>query len=723
MRIIEINIKETDSPVATLDTTVGDGYLQGAGGQLADVDIDFQSDRRGEVKAYLEQRYNTNGKQRVFSAGTLTTLKIKAALKDVARVHRVPLSIANYISGILSEDKMTWGDLFRLAVKTPRLRKFINDYPQVIEDMRGIMGQPRSASVHASAILITPDTKDGRSMECFDYTPIKRVDDLLVSEFDGYSLDEVGLLKNDCLGIKELSKIEQTISECNRVYGAGLHFDEIVKSDLNDARTYELLSEGHTQNVFQFSSKGMTKFLMDMRPNNIDDLIAAAALYRPAPMEAGSTEMYLDCKSGDVAPVYLWGTYNALKNTYGLIVFQEQVSQLVREVGGFSLGDGVKLVKLISKKRVDVILEMKGRFMAGAEQKGCPLEDAKKIWEFIQMSGSYLFNKSHAAAYAVTAYVGAYLKANYPTAFYSVALQWADDKELTALMSEMEVCSTAKIVPPDINVSAERFLTDYKSDKIYWSLSRIKMLGAKAVSYIIEERGRGGEFTSIENFIHRIFRHRLKRYEYWDDPAEQVERVPINARHLRNMILAGCFDSIEGVKSVVDRYAIVKRAALELGFELPAKDFPEELLDKDYYWSMQQIAMSGIGSINYESIFRSSKAKELVKRKAKYMTLADALDIDNEGKRIVVCATVTDVEERSYNDKSTGEKRRFFKVLLQQNNDLMELIFWNDFVSSYTGNISKLKDKVIVVSAVIKYSDYSGANSLNSYKSTILESI
>ncbi|MFR9506058.1 MAG: DNA polymerase III subunit alpha, partial [Rikenellaceae bacterium] len=182
MKIVEVNIKESESSTSTLDTTVGDGYLQGVGGQLADVDIDFQSDRRGEVKAYLEQRYNTNGKQRVFSAGTLTTLKIKAALKDVARVHRVPLSIANYISGILSEDKMTWGDMFRLAAKTPRLRKFINDYPQVIEDMRGVMGQPRSASVHASAILITPDTKDGRSMECFDYTPIKRVDDLLVSE-------------------------------------------------------------------------------------------------------------------------------------------------------------------------------------------------------------------------------------------------------------------------------------------------------------------------------------------------------------------------------------------------------------------------------------------------------------------------------------------------------------------------------------------------------------
>lgn len=711
-----------ESPVNTNDSFVDSGYRQGNGGILADVDLDFQADRRQEVKDYLERRYNVNGKQRVFSAGILTTMKIKAVIKDVARVHKTPLSITNYITAIFDNDKMTWTDLFKLAATNKKVRKFILDYPQVIEDIRTLMGQPRSASVHASAILITPDTKDGEDVECFDYTPIKKVDEVLVSEFDGYSLDEVGLLKNDCLGIKELSKIQSTIKECNRVYNTSISFEGIVKSDLDDPKTYQVLSDGFTQNVFQFSSRGMTKFLMDMRPSTINDLIAANALYRPATLESGSAEKYLMCKNGEVAPIYLWGTYNALKDTYALIIYQEQVAQIVREVGGFSLGDGVNLVKLISKKRLDKIHAMKEQFMTGANGRGCPKEDAQAIWNIVQLSGSYLFNKSHATAYAVTSYCGAWLKANYPTAFYTVALEWADDKEIPMLMSEMEQCSSAKIVPPNINVSEVRFFTDYATDEIFWSLNRIKMVGTKTVEYIVEERSKNGTFTSIENFIHRIFRYKLKRYDYWDDPdnPDEATRVPVNARHVKNMILAGCFDKVEGVKAVTERYVLLERAAHELGFSLPENDFPVDLIDKHYFWSMQQIAVSGIGSIDYRRIFDNSEAKERVKGKASYMEIRQAMDLENEGKRIAVCATVTEVEEKSYKDKMTGEKKRFAKIMLQQNNDLMELVCWSDFYEDHRVAIGKIKDKVIVVSAVIKYSDYTGANSLNSLKSSIL---
>lgn len=1090
MKIKHVSIKQETNPVQVLDCSVSDGYRQGPGGTLADVDIDFQSDRRQEVKEYLERRYNINGKQRVFSAGTLTTLKIKAAIKDVARVHRVPLNIVNYITSIFDDDKMTWTDLFKLAFTNKKVKKFITDYPQVIEEIRPLMGQPRSGSIHASAILITPEQKDGEEMECFDYTPLKKVDDVLVSELDGYSLDEVGLLKNDCLGIKELSKIQSTINECNRVYDAGLRFDDIVKGGLDDEKTYRLLSDGFTQNVFQFSSKGMTKFLMDMKPTNIHDLIAANALYRPATIEAGSTERYLNCKRGDVAPVYLWGTYEALKNTYGqlciaedsvvqtkegnkpiqqvragdyvltedgtyqyvscimckgekqtirvrtthgeelvctkdhkvltqygwvesgelipkkhlikgfwmsdeatetgtlkdwclgiylangsyaptgtpsiacrnkaeaetiagifdecfdlnsvvyfctrcwyvrltytkdswsnhtrpnpfkeylkfigldeclsydkfipikptlmllsgffegdgcmsnglvrivnpymakqifyalqsfripssyfetyengqkvncvkfgdnatkklqyvfkkrftdisirscgcrvpsmylntvdfkklqskynakylrsrmkknipcylqtieryggscehdvwgmvlsvkedgikrtydisvennhsfcvggLVVhncYQEQVAQIARELGGFSLGEGVNLLKLISKKRTDKIRAMKEKFIKGAKVSGCPKEDALQVWDMIELSGSYLFNASHATAYAITAYTGAWLKANYPTAFYTVALQWADDKEIPALMSEMEQCSSAMIVPPDVNVSEAQFFTDYATDEIFWSLTRIKMLGKKAVDCIIEERERNGAFLSIENFIFRIFRYKLKKYEFWDDPdnAEESTRVPVNARHVKNMILAGCFDNIEKVKSVTDRYDILSRAARELGFELADKDFPDELISKHYFWSMQQIAVSGIGSIDYRRIFDSSDLKAKVKGKASYMELRRAFDSDNEGKRIVVCATVSEAEEKAYKDKMTGEQKKFAKIMLQQNNDMMELVCWSDFLQNYPAPIGSLKNKVIIVSVVIKYSDYSGANSLTTYKSSLIQ--
>lgn len=686
------------------------------------MDIDYSSDRRQEVKEYIERRYNHNGKQRVFSAGTMTTLKLKAVLKDVARVHRVPVNIVNYITAIFDDDKMTWTDLFKLAATNKKIHDFIQKYPQVIEDIRGIMGQPRSSSVHASALLVTPDQKDGEEMECFDFTPIKKVDGMLVSEVDGYALDEQGLLKNDCLGIKELSKIKAIIDICNDKYNANLTFQDIAQSGLDDPKVYQLLKEGHTQNVFQFSSVGMTKFLMSMKPNKIEDLIAANALYRPATLDSGSADKYVTCKLGDAAPVYLWGTYNAMKDTYGVLCFQEQLAQIAREVGGFSLGEGVKLVKLISKKKIDKIKALRGKFMDGANAKGCPKDDAEAIWDMFEAAGSYLFNSSHATAYAITAYVGAFLKANYPSAFYTIALQWADDKEIPSLMSEMEQCSKAKIVHPDINVSDVQFFTDYQNDEIFWSLTRIKMVGVKTVEYIVEERQKNGAFTSIENFIHRIFKYKLKKYEYWDDPdnEEEARKVPVNARHVKHLILAGCFDKIENVKSLPERHRILCVAAKELGFDLKEEDFPSDMTDKHYFWSMLQIEVSGIGSVDYRRIYDNSEAKQHIRGRASYMTIKDAFLKESEGKRIAVCATVLEHDEVEYQDKKTGEKKTFCKLKLQQNNDIIELVMWDDFYKANRDKVIQSKNKMIIVSAIIKYSDYSGCHCLQTYKSSML---
>lgn len=397
-------------------------------------------------------------------------------------------------------------------------------------------------------------------------------------------------------------------------------------------------------------------------------------------------------------------------------------------MGGFSLGEGVKLVKLISKKKVDKILALRDKFMAGANQNGCPKEDAEAIWHMFEVAGGYLFNKSHATAYAVTAYAGAYLKANYPTAFYTIALQWADDDEIPTLMSEMELCSNAKIVPPDINVSDNTFYTDYQTNEIFWSLSRIKMLGVKATEWIVHERQARGHFTSIENFIDRVFRYKLKKYQYWDDPddMDEIKRCPVNARHVRNLILAGCFDKIENAQSVVERYAILEKAANLLGFEITEKDIPSDLRDKHYFWSQQQIAVSGIGAIDYKRIYDNSEAKTKIKGKAAWALLKNILDPDYDGKRVAICASIVDIEEKKFKDKKTGENRIFCKILLQQNNDLTEMIIWNDEWATaraeFTkgGNLSQAKNKMLICSAQVKYSDFTGNNNLQLYKSSIV---
>lgn len=721
MKVVSATLKTSDTPVKTIDTFVDDGYLQGEGGSLPDVDNDFQSDKRPEVKEYTERRYNKNGLQRVFSAGTYTTLKSKACLKDVARTMRIPTSIVNYITAIIDDDKCDYTGLFKLAATNKKVAKFMGDHPQLFEDVRTLMFQPRSSSVHASALLITPDTKDGETMECFDYVPIKKVDGILVSENDGYELDELGLLKNDCLATKELSKIHQTLDLVNTVYHQDITLEKLATGSLDDEKVYEVLANGCTQNVFQFSSHGITKFLTEMKPSNIGDLIAANALYRPATM--GNLDDYVNCKKGLVAPVYLWGTYNSLKDTFGLVVFQEQIVMMAREVGGFSLGEGVKLVKFVSKKKTDKIRAMKDKFMAGAKKNGCPQEDADKIWAQIEAAGTYCFNKSHATAYAVTAYAGAWLKVHYPTAFYTVALQWADDNELVALMGEMEAISNAKVVPPDINVSEDIFHTDYNTNEIFWSISRIKQLGAKAVQWIMDERKKNGEFTSITNFIDRIFKYKLKKYEYWDDPdnEEEATRCPVNARCVLNLILAGCFDKVEHAGSVIERYAIIEKAAEQLGFEIKEKDIPVDMRGKHYFWSQQQVKVSGIGSVDYKRIYDNSAIKPQLKGRVSYATLQSITPNEMDGKKVGVCATVVEVEEKKFKSKKTGGEETFCKLLLQQNNDLCECIVWPEEYKSMRPQLIDSKNKLIIFSATVKYSDYAGKNNLQFMKRSLLE--
>ena len=791
---------------------------------------------------------------------------------------RISPSLVNYLTAIFEDDKCDYTGIFKLAAQNKKVAKFIHDYPALFEDIRTLMFQPRSSSVHASALLVTPDTMDGEDMECFDFVPIKKVDDILVSEDDGYSLDELGLLKNDCLATKELSKLHDTFNLVNEHYNANISLEGIVKSNLDDAHVYELLRKGYTQNVFQFASKGITKFLVEMKPECITDLIAANALYRPATLENGATEAYANCKNGYVAPTYLWGTYNALKETFGQMVYQEQMVQIAREVGGLSLGEGVKLVKFISKKKIDKIKAFKEQFLIGAQAKNCPKEDAVAIWDMIESGGSYLFNKcidgeekfyvpdtrrtvepndtiaerykegvktgdfgyayswnedsknpkvvankindiryigvrriyqitlsdgatinttlnhkhptqngkvrtdeleidkdellsiyngslfakwqkvisveylkdsevydvemdnpyhsfanrngivtcnSHATAYAVTSYVGAYLKANFPTAFYTVALQWADDKELIPLMSEMEACSKAKVVSPDINHSEDAFYTDYETDSIFWSLSRIKMVGSKAVDWIINERQKHGEFTSVVNFIHRVFKYKLKKYQYWDDPdnEEEATRCPVNARHVLNLILAGCFDKVEHADSVVERYAIIQKAAEELGFEIKEKDFPEDLISKHYFWSQQQIKVSGLGAIDYKRIYDNSAIKEEIRGRASYCSLKDTLASEKDGKKAAICATIVEIEEKKFTSKKTGDIETFCKVTLQQNNDMSELVIWPEEYHTARAKIMNAKDKLIVCMVAIKYSDYMGQNNLQITRNNLIEII
>ena len=505
----------------------------------SDVDIDFPSDRRPEIKEYLERRYNHDNKQRVFSAGTFTTVKIRTAIKDICRVHKVPVGTTNYITAIIDDDS-SWTDLMRLSVKEKKVRDFIERYSDVFEEIMTIMNQPRSAGVHASALIVIPDTIGGHDVECFDVVPMRKMDNLLVSEIDGYSLDDMGILKNDVLAIAELSRLSEIIGICNREYGTNLNILKIITNHLDDPMVFEVLRKGLTQGVFQMSGDGITRFIKRLKPDNINDLIASVALFRPGPLDSGSAQTYIDCKSGLIEPEYLWGTYEITKDTFGQIIYQEEIAKIAQNVGGLTLSDGVNLVKALSKKKIEKVRKFKDKYFDGAKKNGCPKEAAERIWEVVEAGALYAFNLSHSTAYGLTAYVGAWLKVHYPIAFYTVLLKWVDKEKLPTLMNEMREIGDAKIAQPDINISGNNFVTDFKTNTIYWSLSRIRQLGEKAVGYIMKERNLMGQFLSLEEFINRIFKYKLKQYQYWDDPdnPDEYERCPVTAMCVRNLIMS-----------------------------------------------------------------------------------------------------------------------------------------------------------------------------------------
>lgn len=289
------SIKHKNDTTIVSDCYAGDGYVKRNHGSLPDIDSDFNAERREEVKAYLERRYNKDGMQRVFSAGTFTTAKIKSAIKDVARTHKIPQATTNYLTAIL-DDNMSWTELMKMAYTDKRMRDFIQKYPDVFEEIVPIMGQARSAGIHASALIITPEYVKGERVECFDLLPIRKMGDLLVSEISGNDIDAIGILKNDVLGIKELTRLSDTLNLVASEYGVKYTILEIASKYLNDEKVFQIIREGNTQGVFQMSGEGITKFIKRLAPDNINDLIASVALFRPGPLDSGAADNYVRAK-------------------------------------------------------------------------------------------------------------------------------------------------------------------------------------------------------------------------------------------------------------------------------------------------------------------------------------------------------------------------------------------------------------------------------------------
>ena len=702
------------------DCEVGDGYLKTFHGSLADVDIDFSADRREEVKHYLEQRYDKPTQSRVFSAGALTQIKAKSAMKDVASTFKMSRSTVNYLTQIIEDDDMSWTDLMRLAASDKRICKFIQDNYEVFEAMLPILYQGRSNTIHPSAVIVTPEFVKGERTNCYELLPVRKQNDMLVSELNGVEIDAIGILKNDILSVRELERLSMMLNLIANEYGTRYTMLQIVNQYLDDSKVFEILSQGNTQGVFQLNKPGMTKFVKRLRPSCIDDLIACVALFRPGPLESGAAENYIRAKRGEYEPEYLWNTYEILKNTYAQCVYQEQIAQVARTVGNLSLGDGVNLVKALSKKKIDKVRKFKEKFFNGAKGNGCPIDAAEKIWKIVEDAAKYAFNLSHSVAYGLTAYVGAWLKTYYPTAFYTVALRDQDKDKMAVLMNEIESVGGTRLEKPDINISGENFVADFKNNVIYWSLARIKQLGPKAVGYIVKERKLYGEFYDMEDFIKRIFKSKFKSFS--DEGTEETrERCPVTARSIRNLIFAGAFDRCEKIDSETERYGLLHRAAGLLGFKLSEKEVPEDLRDKHYFWSRQQIAVSGHGAIDYRRILDSL---DLTKY-AKSLPYIEMKSLNNryfDVKKGTVCAAVCSVVDKTYKDRRTGETKHFGKIELQQNTETNVLTIWDDW-GVLKDSLRNAAGRMVAAVVNVKWSDFDDKHTVQIGKSSFFKLI
>ncbi len=483
---------------------------------LPDVDVDFDEDGRADVLHYVVSKY---GSQRVAQIVTFGTMAPKQAIKDVARVQKLPLQESNRISKLVPEKP---GTTFAKAYKeSPELlAEKDSDNPLIRDTMKyaeKLEGSVRQTGVHACGVIIGQD-----DLEKFAPVAIAKDAELNVVQYEGKLVESVGLIKMDFLGLKTLSIIKDALENIESSTGKKVDIDAIP---LDDAATYDLYSRGETTGLFQFESPGMKKHLRNLKPNRFEDLIAMNALYRPGPMEY--IPNFIARKHGLEPVTYeIADMEEYLKDTYGITVYQEQVMLLSQKLAGFTGGEADTLRKAMGKKKRDVLDKMKPKFIEGAKKNGHDPKICEKIWGDWEAFASYAFNKSHSTCYAYVSYQTAYLKAHYPAEFMAALLSrnLSDIKKISFFMDECKRMGLS-VLGPDVNHSKTRFSVD-EGGNVRFGLAAIKGVGEAAVQNIIDVRAEGGKFTSVYDFV------------------ERVNLQAVNKKTLENLVLGGAFDAI-----------------------------------------------------------------------------------------------------------------------------------------------------------------------------------
>ncbi len=480
---------------------------------MPDIDVDFCVERRDEVISYVKEKY---GKYNVAQVITFGTMAAKAVVRDVARVLGFPYKEADRIAKMIPDK-----DNLNEAIKdNPQLKEEIDKNEKVkelFEISKTLEGVKRHASTHAAGVVISENPIYER---CPIYKPAG--EEAYVSQFSKEYLEDVGLIKFDFLGLRNLTVIDITVKLI------GNNFD-ISKIPLDDEETYKLLQKGDTLGVFQLESQGMQRLITDLKPTCFEDLIALVALYRPGPLGSGMVSDFIERKHGKKKIEYpLPELEGILKETYGIILYQEQVMQIASKLAGYTLGEADILRRAMGKKKIEVMEEQRASFIQRSVENNIDKQKAEHIFDLIAKFAEYGFNKSHSAAYAYIAYQTAYLKAHYKEYFLS-ALLTSEKNNTDKIAKYIEECNRLKItvLPPDINDSYQDFAVARNGDKkvIRFGFGAIKNVGSAAIENIIKTR-EGGRFESIFDFLKR------------------ADTRKVNKKVMESLIKSGCFDSL-----------------------------------------------------------------------------------------------------------------------------------------------------------------------------------
>ncbi len=469
-------------------------FLDPSRNEPPDIDIDFCRNGRQRVIDYTKEKY---GEDNVAQIGTFGTLKAKAAIRDVGRALDVPLSRVDEIAkmipdtlGITIEDSLS---------ENPDLNEqYTNDnqIQRLLDIAMRLEGLARSAGTHAAGVVIGKESLE-------KYVPLQRISgkDDVITQWRDKDVEQAGLLKMDFLGLRNLTILDKAVKNVKASHGIEINPIELP---LDDAETFALLQRGETKGIFQLESAGMRDLLTKMKPDSFNDIIATSALYRPGPLEGGMVMTYVDVKNGrEPVPKVHPIVDLLLAETYGVMVYQEQVSRILNQVGGIELSSAFRCIKAISKKQLDVIERYREEFIAGAGSRDMPEAQAVDLFNMIEKFAGYGFNKSHSTAYGAVAYQTAYLKAHYPLEFMAALLS-CEMEDTDRIREHVDDCQrmNLEVFPPSVNHSHVEFQVE--NDGLRFGLAAIKGVGTSAVTAVVEARKAGGEFRDIYDLTERV---------------------------------------------------------------------------------------------------------------------------------------------------------------------------------------------------------------------------